>query len=117
MPVGELNPAEIHVPGVYIKSIVKANVEKKIERLTVTQPASEEAGETKAPSQAAQMRERIVRRAALELKDGMNVNLGIGMPTLASNYLPDGNRLVCCLPGQQELLLTRLWFCACAWQV
>src|ERR1700741_250294 len=35
-------------------------------------------------------RERIVRRAALELKDGFYVNLGIGMPTLVANYLPEG---------------------------
>lgn len=33
-------------------------------------------------------RVRIVKRAAQEIKDGMNVNLGIGMPTLLANEIP-----------------------------
>ena len=39
-------------------------------------------------------RELIVRRAAKELHDGFYVNLGIGMPTLVSNYLPEGVHIV-----------------------
>ncbi|KPV43691.1 CoA transferase subunit B [Alicyclobacillus ferrooxydans] len=34
-------------------------------------------------------REQIVQRAALEIQDGMYVNLGIGMPTLVANYIPE----------------------------
>lgn len=37
--------------------------------------------------------EIIARRIALELRAGMLVNLGIGIPTLVANYVPDGIRV------------------------
>lgn len=35
-------------------------------------------------------KQRIARRVAQELRDGDIVNLGIGLPTMVANYLPEG---------------------------
>lgn len=41
-----------------------------------------------------QIRETIARRAALELKDGNLVNLGIGLPTAIPEYIPQGVNVI-----------------------
>jgi 3-oxoacid CoA-transferase len=85
---GDLDPNEIHLPGIYVQRIVLGpSYEKRIEKRTVSKPSdTEKVGDG--------TRERIVRKAAEELKDGMYVNLGIGMPTLASNYIQPGVQIV-----------------------
>ena len=60
---------------------------KRIEFRTVNTGAK---SEIPGKGDAKVKRERIVRRAAKELKDGMYVNLGIGIPTLCPNFMEPG---------------------------
>ncbi|XP_039614555.1 3-oxoacid CoA transferase 1a [Polypterus senegalus] len=86
--VGTFAPEDIHVPSIYIHRIVKGqNYEKRIEKRTVRKA---ETAKPKPKNEADLVRERIIRRAALEFEDGMYANLGIGIPMLASNFIkPD----------------------------
>lgn len=84
--VGQLDPDQVHLPGIYVDRVVKGlHYEKRIEKRLIKQSVK-----PKKVTPASRARERIIRRAALEFKDGMYANLGIGIPMLASNYIPKG---------------------------
>jgi 3-oxoacid CoA-transferase len=91
VPRGSLDPENIDLPACYVQRIIKGtNYKKPIEFLTI-----DKGGVMDIPGKGEQKvwRERIVRRAAEELKDGMCVNLGIGIPTICANYLPEGTNI------------------------
>jgi len=84
--VGELDPDEIHCPGIYVDRVfMGVKEEKRIEKLTL-----KSAGGVKIVAKSedeAKMRIKIAKRAAGEIKQNMYVNLGIGMPTTTANYV------------------------------
>lgn len=85
---GEIPAEDVHLPSIYVQRIFRGeNYEKRIEKRTVRK---QDTSQQSAGGRGVDMRERIIRRAALEFKDGMYANLGIGMPMLASNYIPEG---------------------------
>ncbi|KAK2808922.1 hypothetical protein FQN50_004195 [Emmonsiellopsis sp. PD_5] len=83
--VGEIEPTAVHLPGIYVKRVIQSTTEKKIEKFTFAKEEADMSALGKGDT--ASKRERIVRRAAKEFKNGMYANLGIGMPMLAPNFV------------------------------
>uniref|UniRef100_A0A8D3E1N4 Succinyl-CoA:3-ketoacid-coenzyme A transferase n=1 Tax=Scophthalmus maximus TaxID=52904 RepID=A0A8D3E1N4_SCOMX len=116
--VGTFAAEDIHIPSIYVHRVVQgASYEKRIEvnggiilyivasrschafvsffsfisawiQKRTVKRSQEEKPKPKKDSDI--VRERIIRRAALEFENGMYANLGIGIPMLASNFIkPD----------------------------
>ncbi|KAL6851779.1 hypothetical protein J3F83DRAFT_772476 [Trichoderma novae-zelandiae] len=83
VPVGEIDPDDVHLPGIYVDRVVEATVEKQVETLKLR-----EEGPAAAAKAGSERKRTIARRAAKELKEGYYVNLGVGIPTMAANFIP-----------------------------
>ena len=82
---GSLNPRQVKIPGVLVDCVVVAEKPEHHMQTFVTHYSAAYAGEIRVPANTIApmpMSERkvLARRAALELKQGAVVNLGIGMP-------------------------------------
>jgi 3-oxoacid CoA-transferase len=96
VPLGTLDPNDIHVPGIYVQRIFQGiDYEKRIEQRTVSLIHEQESidnqffvfgkGLTKFG---------IAKRISYELKNNQYINLGIGIPTLVANFIPDDINVV-----------------------
>jgi len=83
VPAGSLDPDHIHLPGIFVQRVVQADrsTPKRIEK-------------TGGHGASSAARARIAARGARELRDGMYVNLGIGLPTAVPSYLDPACRVL-----------------------
>lgn len=84
---GDIDPAAVHIPGIYVTKVIQATESKEIEKIVNAKDPSEQKQSALGAGDTASKRERIVRRAAKEFKNGMYANLGIGMPMLAPSFV------------------------------
>lgn len=85
---GEIVPEDVHLPAIYVDKVIQSTTPKNIEIYKFASSPEDADGKPRKESDV--KRERIVKRAAKEFKNGDFVNLGIGIPTLIPNFLPQG---------------------------
>ena len=83
VPIGTFNPNDVDLPGIFVDRIVPSTAPKNIEVKKLRKTSNKADSKT-------DHRARIARRAAKELKHGYYVNLGVGIPTAAASFVPEG---------------------------
>ncbi len=83
---GEIPPEQVGLPGIFVSRVVKSTHQHDVQSLS---PAPRRPNDKPRLYQGRPglTREAMARRAASIVKEGSYVNLGIGIPTLVSNYL------------------------------
>ncbi len=90
---GELDPDSIATPGIFVDRVVQTQIPKE-DSLAVLKSMGRDPFASKSPKSEGERpgltRDMMALRTAQELQGLRYVNLGIGLPTLVSNYLEPG---------------------------
>lgn len=85
VPVGSIEPENIHTPGCYVDFLVEAQMTMEDLGSSASVAAAKKTDET---------RINMARRALAELKSGDVVNLGIGIPTLVADLITEEHGVI-----------------------
>jgi 3-oxoacid CoA-transferase len=88
VPAGEIDPGHVQLPHIYVHRLVQGkNYVKPIEQYTIKKEGDDVRNSPYFQTEDGKKRKRIAERAAQFVKDGMYINLGIGIPVLIANFL------------------------------
>lgn len=88
VPIGTFDANDVDLPGIFVDRVVPSTARKNVEIKKLRKPST--TSSSSSGSEKTSHRDRIARRAAKELKHGYYVNLGVGIPTAAASFVPDG---------------------------
>lgn len=86
VPMGELNPDEIHTPGCYVDFLVQAH--------TTLEDLGSSASVASSDKKVDEARMNMAKAAFAELQRGDIVNLGIGIPTLVADLITSEHGII-----------------------
>ncbi|KAG1819649.1 uncharacterized protein BJ212DRAFT_1478886 [Suillus subaureus] len=92
-PLAPCHRTAVHVPGIFVDRVVQATEPKAFDIIATAPPPGTTGASSPEELLEKSTRRRIAKRAARELRDGFYVNLGVGIPTLVTEYLPPGVKI------------------------